>query len=421
MTLSEDLQWRGLIKDTTFTDMAWLDTPRTFYLGQDGSADSLTIGNLAILLTARRLAAAGWKTVLLVGGATGLIGDPGGKESERELKSHEEVSHNVEGIKAQVTRLFAGHECTIVNNYDWFKDLGYLEFLRDVGKHYSMTELVQRDFIATRMGEGGGGISYAEFSYSLIQGYDFWYLFKHHGVVMQIGGSDQWGNMLSGVPLIRKKESLEGRETEAQAFSMPLVINKTTGRKFGKSEDGAVWLDPARTTPTQFYQFWINVDDAGVEDYLKIYTFLSKEEIESIIAEHQANPAKRHAQQRLAAAITELVHGKEQTEIAQQITGVLTGQQPVKAVSEAVLASLRTELAALEVHASEELTVSDILVNTKLASSKTEARRLIQDKAITIDGQKVEEDSVPSVETTGQRFLIRRGKKFKDSALIELL
>ena len=253
MSLSEDLTWRGLIKDKTFGGVAWLDEPKTFYLGVDASADSLTVGNLAVLMLARRLIDAGWKAVLLVGGATSLIGDPGGKEEERELKSRQEVLSNVEAIKAQVNKLFAGQHFTPADNYDWFKDVGYLEFLRDVGKHFSMTELMQRDFITERIGEQGSGISYAEFSYSLIQGYDFWQLHKNHDVVLQIGGSDQWGNMLSGVSLVRKKEG-----KEAHAFSMPLVVNKATDRKFGKSEGGAVWLDPAKTSPTQFYQFWIN-------------------------------------------------------------------------------------------------------------------------------------------------------------------
>ena len=294
MTLSEDLQWRGLIKDKTFDDPKWLDTPRTFYLGADCSADSLTIGNLAIFMTARRLNEAGWKTVLLVGGATSLIGDPGGKDAERDLKPREEIERNVAGIKAQVSRLFDGREFELVDNYDWFKDIGYLEFLRDVGKHFSMTELVQREFIASRMGEGGGGISYAEFSYNLIQGYDYWHLYKTRGVELQIGGSDQWGNILSGAPLIRKKEA-----KEVHAFSMPLVINKTTGKKFGKSEEGAVWLDANRTSPTQMYQFWVNAGDDGVEDYLKTYTMLPKEEIEAIMTQHRERPSERIAQSRL--------------------------------------------------------------------------------------------------------------------------
>lgn len=417
MKLSEDLAWRGLVKDHTFDDVAWLDTPRAFYLGQDGSADSLQIGNLAIVLVARRLAEAGWKPVLLVGGATSLIGDPGGKDDERDLKSYEVVAHNVDCIRGQVEKLFAGCEFTVVNNYDWFKDLGYLQFLRDVGKHYSMTELVQRDFIATRMGEGGGGISYAEFSYNLIQGYDYWHLFKNHGVELQIGGSDQWGNMLSGAPLIRKKEAQEGRETEVHAFSMPLVINKTTGKKFGKSEGGAIWLDPAKTSPTQMYQFWINVDDLGVEDYLKIYTFLSRQEIEGIMLEHRADPAKRLAQRRLAEAVTELVHGAAERDTAVQVTQVLTGQQPVGSLSDEAMNALRREIPA--VPALSISTADHVLVDAGLAGSLTEARRLINEKAVTINGRRVTENAFVDSDFRNGRALLRRGKKFKDSALIE--
>jgi len=226
MKLSEELVWRGQIKDKTFSDVAWLDTPRTFYLGVDCSSDSLTIGNLAIFMLAKRLNQAGWKTILLVGGATSLIGDPGGKDDERQLKSRDEIAHNVAGIKQQVQQLFNGADFTLVDNYDWFKDINFLDFLRDVGKNYGMTELIQRDFISERMGEGSSGISYAEFSYTLIQGYDYWHLYKNYGVVLQIGGSDQWGNMLSGVPLIRKKELVE-----VHALSMPLVIDKSDRQK----------------------------------------------------------------------------------------------------------------------------------------------------------------------------------------------
>src|SRR3990167_6438716 len=206
MKLSEDLAWRGLIKDKTFSEIAWLDEPKTFYHGVDASADSLTIGNLAALLLTRRLLESGWKTILLVGGATSLIGDPGGKTEERQLQSREEILKNVEALKKQVSNLFAGQDFTLVDNYDWMADVKYLDFLREVGKSFSMTELMQREFVRERMGEHGSGISYAEFSYSLIQGYDYWQLYKKHNAVLQIGGSDQWGNMLSGVALIRKKE-----------------------------------------------------------------------------------------------------------------------------------------------------------------------------------------------------------------------
>lgn len=413
MTLSEDLQWRGLIKDKTFEDITWLDTPRTFYLGADcQSSDSLTIGNLAIFMVARRLLDAGWKTVLLVGGATSLIGDPGGKEEERELKSREEIAANVAGIKAQVQRLFAGQNFDLVDNYDWFKDIGYLEFLRDAGKHFSMTELIQRDYIANRIGEGGGGISYAEFSYSLIQGYDYWYLFKNHDVELQIGGSDQWGNMLSGAPLIRKKEG-----KEVHAFSMPLVIDKTTGKKFGKSEAGAVWLDPARTSPTQMYQFWINSDDEAVEDYLKIYTMLVKDEIESVIEQHRLKPSERVAQSRLALEVTQLVHGAEAAENAQTATGLLTGIVAIDEADDASLAILRQEQPSLNL--TEGSSVVDALVSSGLAVSNSEARRLLRANAVSVNGQKVSREVFEAGDFRNGRLLLRKGKKFKDTALVE--
>jgi len=413
MTLSEELVWRGQIKDKTFNDITWLDEPKTFYLGADCSADSLTIGNLAVFMLARRLLLAGWKTVLLVGGATSLIGDPGGKEAERDLKSREEIQKNVEGIKAQVSKLFAGQEFTSVDNYDWFKDVGYLDFLREVGKHYSMTELMQRDFVSERMGEQGTGISYSEFSYSLIQGYDYWHLFKELSVVLQIGGSDQWGNMLSGVPLIRKKEG-----QEVHALSMPLVINKTTGKKFGKSEEGAVWLDPAKTTPTQFYQFWINADDAGVEDYLKVFTELNKEEIERVIAEHHQNAAARLAQRTLADKVTEMVHGHEEAEKARTITAVLIGQTSISEVNDEVITTMRTELPHAQV--SENGSVMEALVTTGLAPSNSEARRLIAGNAVYINGQPSTKENFEGSDFQNGRLLLRRGKALKDTALIEL-
>jgi tyrosyl-tRNA synthetase len=413
MTLSEDLQWRGLIKDKTFEDITWLDTPKTFYLGADCSSDSLTIGNLAIFMTARRLKEAGWNTVLLVGGATSLIGDPGGKDEERQLKTREEIAANVAGIKAQVQSLFDGQDFTLVDNYDWFKGIGYLEFLRDIGKHYSMTELIQRDYIATRIGEGGGGISYAEFSYSLIQGYDYWHLFKNHNVELQIGGSDQWGNILSGAPLIRKKEG-----KEVHAFSMPLVINKTTGKKFGKSEAGAVWLDPTKTTPTQMYQFWINVEDDSVEDYLKIYTMLPKEEIDALMIKHSQQPSERIAQSRLALEVTQIVHTADAAANAQTVTGILTGIVPVDEADEASVEILRHEQPSI--HSSDNGSIIEALVQTELASSTSEARRLLQGNGISVNGQKVARDTFEAGDFRNGKLLLRKGKKFKDTALIEL-
>ncbi|HSX36149.1 MAG TPA: tyrosine--tRNA ligase [Patescibacteria group bacterium] len=412
MTLSDELLWRGMVKDHTFQDVTWLNTPRTFYLGSDASADSLTIGNLAVYMLARQLAVHGWKAVMLMGGATSLVGDPGGKDEERQLKSKEEIEHNVAGVAEQVRHIFAGNEFEMVNNYDWFKDIGYLDFLRDVGKHYSMTELIQRDFIASRMGEGGGGISYAEFSYNLIQGYDYWWLFKNKGVELQIGGSDQWGNMLSGVPLIRKKEG-----KEVHALCMDLVINKATGRKFGKSEGGAVWLDSAKTSPTQFYQFWINCADEGIEDYLKIYTTIGKEEIESLVAQHHENPGQRTAQVRLAQEVTRLVHGEEELHVAEAVTEVLVGKRAVGDLDDQALNAMRREIAAT--HAGPGAEVAEVLAQTGLATSKTEARRLLQDNAISINGQKTQKEHLEEQDFQNGRVLIRKGKAFKDSALVE--
>lgn len=414
MTLSEELSWRGLIKDHTFSDLSWLDEPKTFYLGADaGSADSLTIGNLAIFMLADRLLNAGWNTVLLMGGATSMIGDPGGKESERELVSAEQINKNIAGVSAQVKKLFAQKEFTLVNNYDWFKNIGYLEFLRDIGKHYSMTELLQRDYIAERLGDGGAGISYAEFSYNMIQGYDYYHLYKNHDVVLQIGGSDQWGNMLSGVPLIRKKEAVE-----VHAMSMPLVINKATGKKFGKSEDGAVWLDPKKTTPYTFYQFWINADDIGVLDYLKIYTHLSKEDIEAVMEEHAQVPSARVAQKRLAYEVTVIVHGKEVAESVVHTTDVLFGAGDYKSLSQEDIEMLKTELPFYEIAPNSSLI--EVVVHTGLASSNSEARRFLQDSAIYINGSQFssEKNTLGHEDTLHGYVILRRGKN--NTVLVKL-
>lgn len=399
---SDDLAWRGLIKDKTFGQNDWLDEPRTFYLGIDASGDSLTIGNLAVIILARRFVEAGWKAVLLAGGATSLVGDPGGKEEERALKTKEEIAGNVEAVKNQVERLFAGQPHEMVNNLDWLGEVKFLDFLRDVGKNYSMTELLQRDFVSARIGEGGSGISYAEFSYSLLQGYDFWWLHKNKGVVLQIGASDQWGNMLSGVPLVRKKEN-----QEVHAMSMPLVINTATGRKFGKSEEGAVWLDPAKTSPTAFYQFWINADDADVENYLKVFTFFTPDEITSLMKLQQANPQDRAAQKKLALAVTSLVHGDQ-----------------AAAAAEAGAASLKTvpsdtsEAEFVKVKSGTPLVSA--LVDLGLCSSNTEARRLLDEGAIYINNEPSATELLDRSDYAGGKLALRRGKKYQNTVLVEL-
>ena len=408
MALSADLAYRGLIKDRTFDDITWLDTPRSFYLGIDCSADSLTVGNLAVLLLAKRLSAAGWQAVLLVGGATSLIGDPGGKTEERELKTKEEIDRNVAGIEKQLRQLFAAQSFQLVNNYDWAKDLMFLEFLRDVGKHYPMSDLMNREFIAERLGEGGSGISYAEFSYTLLQGYDFWHLFSQRHIVLQIGGSDQWGNMLSGVPLIRKREN-----QEAHAFSMPLIINKATGKKFGKSEEGAVWLDPARTSVYKFYQFWLNADDEGVQDYLKIFTELSREDIEAVMREFEHNKAGRAAQKRLAYEATRLVHGEEAAAAAKHSTEILFESGDYERLMPQELEKLAQEFPLLDFGAAAGRRLPEILEELGLASSLSDARRLLESKAIYLNGMQVAPNKENLAEEDlldGHYAIIRRGK-----------
>lgn len=414
MNLSDELVWRGFVKDKTFADVSWLNTKKTFYHGIDGSADSLTIGNLAPLMLSRHLVNGGWKAVLLVGGATSLVGDPGGKLSERALPDKEVINRNVEAIKGQVQKLFSGSDQTVVNNIDWLGGLKLLDFLRDVGKNYSMTELLQRDFISERMNEGGSGISYAEFSYTLIQGYDYWHLHKNYGVSLQVGGSDQWGNMLSGVSLVRKKES-----AEVHALSMPLITNKATGLKFGKTEEGAVWLDPKITSPTQFYQFWINADDQDVDDYLKIFTFLSKSEIEELLSKHKQDPSLRTAQQALAENVTKLVHGAEEAHTAQVVTDILTGKKIIGEVSEGMVAQVRKEVPSISVPAGSGLV--EALVSTGLAVSNSDARRLLADKAVYLDNQPAQREKLEAGDFKNGRLILRRGKAYKDSALVEKL
>jgi tyrosyl-tRNA synthetase len=413
MTLSEELTWRGFVNQTTYKDITVLNgSPITFYLGMDPSADSLTVGNLAVAMMIRHFIDHGHKAIMLVGGATGLIGDPDGKSEERNLKSREEVETNKKAIAAQYDRIFAGQAFEHVDNYDWFKDIGYLDFLRDVGKHVPMRQMLGREFVQSRLGEEGAGISYAEFSYSLIQGYDFLHLYRTKGATLQLCGADQWGNSIAGVELIRRVEG-----AEAHIWSAPLVINKTTGVKFGKSEGGAVWLDANKTTPTAFYQFWINCDDAGVEDYIKIYTLLDREEVEGIMKTHAENPGQRHAQTRLAEEVTRLIHGETAMQEARKVTDVLVGNTPI-GDAEDVLEILRKEIPSVQTH--ETASLLNALVESGLASSKGEARRLLGGNAISINGVKASDENFnPGCFMSG-RALIRRGKAYKDSALIEL-
>jgi tyrosyl-tRNA synthetase len=380
-TLSEELAWRGFINQTTLADITELDTEtRTFYLGVDPSSDSMQIGNLAAVMMVLHLIKAGHKGVVLVGGATGMIGDPK-QDTERDLQSVEAIQHNARGIEAQYMQVLQGEQVEIVNNYDWFKDIGYLDFLRDIGKKFSMTQLLDRDFIQTRIGEGAAGLSYAEFSYSLIQGYDFLHLYETKGVTLQIGGSDQWGNMLSGVPLVR---AAGGR---ADVITLPLVINKQTGVKFGKSEGGAIWLDPAKTTPYKFYQFWLNCDDETSEDLIKIYTLLDRSTIEALIGQHKQNPGARELQRTLAREVTDLVHGKKRRESVERVTAVLFSGADFHSLEPSDLEALAAEIPTAPLGS-----VVSALVASGLVASNGEVKRLIDGDAISINGQKITED-----------------------------
>lgn len=397
MTLSEELTWRGFVNQTTFADIKDLDEmPRTFYWGVDPSADSMTIGHLAPAMMIRHFMSHGYHAILLAGGATGMIGDPDGKKQERDLKTTDEIAKNVEGLVAQYKTVFAGQEFEIVDNIDWFRDMGYLQFLREVGKNMSMTQLLDREFIKARIGEGGDGISYAEFSYALIQGYDFLHLFREKGATLQVAGADQWGNSIAGVSLIRK---LEG--TEAHVFTTPLIINKSTGVKFGKTEDGAVWLDPAKTSPYKFYQFWLNVDDETAKDLIKIYTLLDKETVEALIADHDANPGERALQKRLAAEVTELVHGRERRESVERVTSVLFGGHNISELNDGDLDELAREIPVV----SRGKTIIDALVESGSVSSNGEARRLMSGGGVTVNGEKVTDDR-----ELHETSLIKKGK-----------
>lgn len=397
MTLSEELTWRGFVHQTTLPTLEEIDKKQVkLYLGADPSADSLTVGNLAVLMLIRRFIAHGHAATMLVGGATGLIGDPDGKKQERDLKTPEEITHNVTALTKQYAQILPEDSFEVVNNYDWFKEINYLDFLRDIGKHMSMTQLLDREFIKSRIGEGGSGISYAEFSYSLIQGYDFLHLYRTRGVTLQLCGADQWGNALSGVEMIRKLEGVQ-----AHVYSVPLVVNKSTGVKFGKSEEGAVWLDAAKTSAYRFYQFWLNLDDAGVGEYIKIYTDITLEQYETLMTEFRANPQRRLAQKYLAYSVTQLVHGTERADAVQKATEVLFGGAKNSIINDAVAEILAAELPTYPTTG----LVSDILIELQIVASKSEVRRLLSSGAISVNGEKISDDIIIE-----HRALIKKGK-----------
>lgn len=395
MKLSEELKWRGFWNQTTFTDEKIIDNTKfKLYLGTDPSADSLHVGHLAVYMMVRRFIEHGHEVVLLVGGGTGAIGDMRDTE-ERELLALEEITKNTKALSTQVSKLFAGKNFELVNNYDWLKNIPLLPFLRDIGKKFNMVELTSREFFKARI-KNGSGLSYAEFSYTILQGYDFLHLNREKGVNLQIGGSDQWGNLLSGVELIRKCEN-----REAFAMTAPLVINKSTGRKFGKSEGGAVWLDENKTSVYKFYQFWLNSDDNGAIDYLKLFTMLPKEEIEKIETEHKKAPHLRLAQKTLAREVTDLIHGENRRKAVEKVTETLFGNNDINALSSTELEILASEISTSKIGCD----AISALTENNLVKSASEARRLIQSNAISINGQKIKEN-----QQINKISLIKKGK-----------
>lgn len=396
MKLSEELLWRGFHAETSIKEPADLDTrpSKKFYFGADPSADSLTIGNLAALMMCACFVRHGYQPYLLAGGATGQIGDP--KENgERDLKSLDEVEHNKSCIAKQMQQVIRTDDLVMVDNYDWFKNINYLSFLREVGKSFSMTQLLDRQFVQNRIGEGGSGISYAEFSYTLIQGYDFLHLYRTYGIDLQLCGADQFGNCTTGIHLIKRLEN-----ATADAWSTPLVIDPVTGRKFGKSEGNAIWLDAKKTSIFDFYQFWLNQPDESVEYLIKIYTLLDKENIDQLMLEQKEHPERRAAQKALALGATEVVHGKDNALAIANLTERLFGGNLTDLAEDEI-----AEFGAFLACSKKGVMLFDALVETGLASSKSEARKLAAAGAITINGEKVTADT-----QINQVALLKRGK-----------
>ena len=399
MKLFEELKWRGLIKDVAGEDLEdkLNNESITFYWGTDPTADSLHLGHYSSLVTAKRLAKAGHHPILLVGGATGLIGDPR-PTSEREIIDIDTVMNNVDAIKKQVTDIFEGN-CEVVNNYDWMKDMSLITFLRDVGKYINVNYMLDKDIIRRRLETG---ITYAEFSYTLMQGYDFLHLFKEKNCILQAEGSDQWGNITTGIDLIRK---VEGKEV--YGFTMPLILD-STGKKFGKSEGNALWLDEEKTSSYELYQYLINVEDSKVEEYLKVFTFLTPEEIMDIMKKHNDAP---HLRKALAREIITDLHGENSYNEAVKISESLFSGN-IKELN-----SKQLEMAFKGVSSktiSEEKNIVDLLVDEEICKSKREAREFIDNKSITLNGEKVENYDfivTKNVAIEQKYVVIRKGKK----------
>ncbi len=419
MSLIEELKWRGMLQDIMpGTEEQLNKEATTAYIGFDPTAESLHIGSLVPILLLYHLQQAGHKPIALVGGATGMVGDPSGKSEERNLLNEETLQKNIAGVRSQLEKYLdfnpaRENAAEIVNNYYWFKGLGFIDFLRDVGKHITVNYMMSKDSVKKRI-EGETGISYTEFAYQLMQGYDFYWLYTHKNCKLQMGGSDQWGNITTGTELIRRKAGGEGF-----AFTCPL-ITKADGGKFGKTEKGNVWLDPEKTTPFQFYQFWLNAADTDAEKWIKIFTLLPKAEIESLLAEHAVEPGARTLQKKLAESITAFVHGAEECSTAQQTTEQLFGKKEEINLYELNEDELLNAMEGVPVHPVASTSIQagidivSFLFDTGIFPSKGEARKMVQGGGISINREKIADQAflINASSLLAEKYIaVQKGKK----------
>ena len=417
INLIAELQWRGMIQDIMPGTEEWLMKEKVSgYIGFDPTSDSLHIGSLVPILLLVHLQRAGHRPVALVGGATGMVGDPSGKSEERNLLSEEVLQQNVEGVRNQLSRFldFSASNpqaALLVNNYDWFKGLDFLTFIRDVGKHITVNYMMAKDSVKKRI-EGENGMSFTEFSYQLVQGYDFYWLYNNHNCHLQMGGSDQWGNILTGAELIRRKSG-----GEAYAFTCPL-ITKADGGKFGKTEKGNVWLDAQKTTPYQFYQFWLNASDEDAEKWIKIFTLLPQDTINQLIITHREKPEARALQQQLALEVTAFVHGKEVLDSILETTRGFFGGDALNFIKSTSAATLeKSGLPTLPYSGEWPVNVVTLLAEAGSFPSKGEAKKMIQAGGVSINEQKVTDIQTMIDDShllNGRFILVRRGKKQLD-------
>lgn len=406
MNLISELKWRGLLKDTMAgTEEQLLKEVTTGYIGFDPTSDSLHIGSLIPIILLAHLQKFGHKSIALIGGSTGMIGDPSGKSDERNLLSTDIIQKNIDGIKAQLSKFLPDVE--IVNNYDWFKNISFLDFLRDVGKHITVNYMMSKDSVKNRI--EGSGMSFTEFTYQLAQGYDFYWLNKHKGCKLQMGGSDQWGNITTGSDLIRKMSG-----SEVFAITCPLVT-KADGGKFGKTEKGNIWLDSSKTSPYQFYQFWLNTSDEDAIKFIKMFTFLSEDEINKVLSEHVGNENKRIIQKKLAEEVTTFVHSKEDMEFAKKSTELLfnNGSASIlKELSEEQLLQVMHDVPTFEFE-NTDTPIVDFLYNAKIFTSKGDSRRMIQGGGVSINKEKVDVNYILNNDLllNGKYLFIQKGKK----------